>query len=127
VDAELVQRFPNNYSLANYFVAHLRQTLDSVYARDDWHVNNKLTLNLGLRWEYGSPYSEQKNYTSNVDSATQTVLTITPGATPGNGITPFSGVGVYGKTLLCDGRSRLSLRSGDHLQRSHGQHHPGAQ
>jgi hypothetical protein len=27
-------------------------------------------------------------------------LTITPGATPGNGITPFSGGGVYGKTLV---------------------------
>jgi hypothetical protein len=90
----------NNYSLANYFVAHLRQTLDSVYAQDDWHVSPKLTLNLGLRWEYGSPYSEQKNFISNFDPISQTVLTITPGATAGNGITPFSGNGVYGHTLV---------------------------
>jgi hypothetical protein len=27
----------------------------------------KLTLNLGLRWEYGSPYSEQHNNISNFD------------------------------------------------------------
>jgi Carboxypeptidase regulatory-like domain/TonB dependent receptor/TonB-dependent Receptor Plug Domain len=98
--ADFLFGLTNNYSLANYFVAHLRQSLDSVYAQDDWHVNNKLTLNLGLRWEYGSPYSEQKNYISNFDPASQTVLTITPGATPGNGITPFSGGGVYGKTLV---------------------------
>jgi hypothetical protein len=89
----------NNYSLANYFVAHLRQTMDNAYAQDDWKVNSKLTLNLGLRWEYGSPYSEANNYISNFDPATQTVLTITPGAS-GLGITPYSGGGVYGHTLI---------------------------
>jgi Carboxypeptidase regulatory-like domain/TonB dependent receptor/TonB-dependent Receptor Plug Domain len=90
----------NNYSLANLFVAHLRQTMQNVYAQDDWKASNKLTLNLGLRWEYGSPYSEQKNFISNFDPTTQSVLTITPGAVAGNGITPVSAGGVYGKTLV---------------------------
>lgn len=53
------------YSLAGAFEAHLRQSLDSAYMQDDWKVLNNLTLNLGLRWEYGSPYSEQHNYVSN--------------------------------------------------------------
>jgi Carboxypeptidase regulatory-like domain/TonB-dependent Receptor Plug Domain len=88
------------YSLANYFVAHLRQTIQSVYAQDDWRVSPKVTLNLGLRWEYGSPYSEQHNNISNFDPVSQTVLTITPGAVAGNGITPFQGSGVYGRTLV---------------------------
>ena len=91
---------PKSVALANYFVTHLRQSMDSAYAQDDWKVLPRLTLNLGLRWEYGSPYSEWHNNISNFDPDSQTVLTITPGAVAGNGITPVSAGGVYGKTLM---------------------------
>jgi hypothetical protein len=90
----------NAYSLANYYVAHLTQNSHNIYAQDDWHVLPNLTLNLGLRWEYGSPYADLYNRVSNFDPGTQTVLTTTPGAVAGNGITPFSGGGTYGKTLV---------------------------
>ncbi len=90
----------NAYSLANYYVAHLTQNMHSLYAQDDWHIRPNLTLNIGLRWEYGSPYADLYNRISNFDPASQTVLTTTPGAVAGNGIAPYSGGGTYGKTLV---------------------------
>ncbi len=88
------------YALATYFKAHLLQNMDNVYAQDDWKVTPKLTLNLGVRWEYGAPYSEANNNLSNFDPSTGTMLTLTRGATAGTFITPYSGGGVYGKTLV---------------------------
>ena len=71
------------------------------YAQDDWKAAPNLTLNLGLRWEYGSPYSEKNNYISNFDPASQTILTTAPGAVAGPYVTPVSSSGgVYNKTLM---------------------------
>jgi len=98
--ADFLFGMPSSYALANYFVAHLRSSMDNVYAQDDWRITPKFTLNYGMRWEYGSPYSEENNYISNFDPVSQTVLTITPGAVASDGITPFHGGGVYGSTLV---------------------------
>src|SRR5207248_559856 len=41
-----------------------------LYAADDWRVNTKHTLNIGMRWEYYSPYSKVANRWANFNPAT---------------------------------------------------------
>src|SRR5439155_3221722 len=36
-----------------------KQTYRALYLGDNWHVSNKLTLNLGLRYELQGPWSER--------------------------------------------------------------------
>ena len=89
------------YSLANFYEAHLTNNAHSLYAQDDWHVLPHLTVNIGLRWEYTSPYADLYNRISNFDPVSQTVFTTTPGAVAVTGaITPVSYGGTYGKTLV---------------------------
>lgn len=44
------------------------------YAADDWRVNNRLTVNLGLRWEYLPPPVEVANRFANFNTQTGKVL-----------------------------------------------------
>lgn len=64
----------NQYELANLTVADMRQRYHFAYIQDDWKVNRKLTLNVGLRYEFGTPYYEKNNRLSNYDPVSNSIL-----------------------------------------------------
>jgi hypothetical protein len=57
----------SSYSLNNEIVLNYRQRMHFFYLQDDWKVNRKLTLNLGVRYEYATPQYEEKNRIANFD------------------------------------------------------------
>jgi hypothetical protein len=48
---------------------YLRQSVYDAYALDDFRVNPELSINAGVRWEYGAPVTELKNRLVNLDIA----------------------------------------------------------
>jgi outer membrane receptor protein involved in Fe transport len=64
----------STYALSNILVAELQQNMHFLYLQDDWRVNDRLTLNAGLRYEYATPWTEQNNILSNFDPATKTMV-----------------------------------------------------
>ena len=54
--------------------AHVIGNEFNYYARDDWRVTNKLTLNLGVHYEIDTPYHEANNYWVNFDPVSAQVL-----------------------------------------------------
>jgi hypothetical protein len=51
-----------------------RQTEWNMYIHDDWKVNDRITLNVGLRWEYDTPLIEVADRQTNFDVVTGKLL-----------------------------------------------------
>jgi hypothetical protein len=68
------------YELASLIVAKMRQRAWYAYVQDDLRVGSKLTVNIGLRYEYVTPYYEGENRLSNFDPSTNTIVTATDGS-----------------------------------------------
>ncbi|MBM3734742.1 MAG: carboxypeptidase regulatory-like domain-containing protein [Acidobacteria bacterium] len=48
-------------------IANFRSSYFALYLQDTWRATPKLTINLGIRWEYDQPYSDKHDALVNVD------------------------------------------------------------
>ncbi len=71
---------PSQVALGTNLVTNLRQHVHSLYAQDDWRITPKLTLNLGLRWEFATPLWDRDNLWSNFNPATNSLVRATDGS-----------------------------------------------
>jgi hypothetical protein len=62
---------------------YLRATSFSAYLQDDWRVNSRLSLSLGVRYEFFPPYTEKYNRLANIvaNAAFTEVAVVSPGET----------------------------------------------
>jgi hypothetical protein len=76
----------SQYELADLLVVNLRQRLHFAYLQDDFKVSPKLTLNLGLRYEFSTPIYEAENRLSNYDPQSNSIIRATGGSLYNRGL-----------------------------------------
>lgn len=70
---------PLNFSANATQVLDRRSTYWSGFAQDDWTINSRLTLNIGLRWEIDTPMRDVSNRMNSFDTTQINPVSNTPG------------------------------------------------
>ncbi len=70
----------SRYELANLFLPQYRQRMHFAYLQDDFKVNQRLTVNLGLRYEFATPQYEDRNRLTNFDPAAKKLIFASDGS-----------------------------------------------
>jgi hypothetical protein len=72
--------------LTNLYVVDQRHWATSFFVQDDWKVSSKLSLNLGLRYDFITPALEAQNRQANFDPATGRLVQATDGSLSDRGL-----------------------------------------
>ena len=100
----LPQQTSAQFGANNY---HFRGNSWDLFGQDEWRVRGNLTFNLGLRYEYISPFSEADNRIANLDVNSD--FTAATPVLPGQA-GPFHGV--FPSTLVHPDRNNFAPRMG---------------
>jgi hypothetical protein len=108
--ADFLLGFASSYSEpASVDFVHISNKTYTLYAMDDWRISNRLTLNLGLRWE-GIPHAYDSentasNFYPNLYDPKQAATFLPSGAlnTNGPGFTTVSGIPLSNVSFYMNG------------------------
>jgi hypothetical protein len=78
--ADLLLGFPSRYQQDSDTTFTLTQNMYFLFLQDDWKVNRKLTVNLGLRYEFATPVRERDQQWANFDPGTQQFVSAKEGS-----------------------------------------------
>ena len=89
----------STYDLNNAIIIQLHQRMHFLYAQDDFKVNQKLTINAGIRYEFATPQWEDQNRLANFDHTTLTMIQAKDGS-------------IYDRALVHPDRDNFAPRLG---------------
>ena len=86
---------------------YFRGSAYGAFVQDDWKIRSNLTINLGLRYEYFTPFREKYNHIANLDVAAgfSAVAVVLPGA-----VGPYTGQ--FPDSLIDPDKKNFSPRIG---------------
>ncbi|MCA1600523.1 MAG: TonB-dependent receptor, partial [Acidobacteria bacterium] len=96
---DLLLGLPSQLALTSFTVMDQGQNMYFYFIQDDFKITPKLTLNLGLRYEYATPPIEKENRFANFDPATGKDVFATDG-------------GIFERSLIHPDRNNFAPRFG---------------
>ncbi|MGO9402171.1 MAG: hypothetical protein ACLPVW_01725 [Terriglobales bacterium] len=98
--ASLLFGYADNINASSYLIVYPsvanRSAETGFYFQDDWKVNSKLTVNLGLRYQWSTPYTERHNKIEFSDFTADTGVNINLSAANSSGPSTQATLQQYG-------------------------------